>query len=205
MHLLIADDHPFSLMGTKSFVESLGYHVQHACSNGIAALNYIKTHQIQVAILDINMPGMDGIDILSEIIKHKLPCKVILLTMHSEWSIFTKAMELGAYGYVLKEQAQSELELCLSEVLKGNKYSSKAIQTEIQKIDNSEKISQVNILSFSERKVLELVGQQKTSKQIGELLFISEKTVEVHRKNIITKLKIPKEKNALLIWAMKNL
>ena len=125
--------------------------------------------------------------------------------MHNERSIFTKAEELGAYGYILKEQAQTELQKCLAEVTRGNKYFSQSIHTEQIKMDESEKENQINSLSFSERKVLELVSQQKTSKQIAELLFISEKTVEVHRKNIISKLKIPKEKNALLIWAMKNL
>lgn len=205
MRLLIADDHPFTLLGTKSFVESLGYTVQHVCSNGIAALNYIKIHQIQLAILDINMPGMDGLDVLEEIRKQKIDCKVILLTMHNEWSIYSKATELGVHGYILKEQAQTELQLCLNEIKKGNKYKSRTIHAEQFKIDSSEKTSQLDLLTFAERKVLELVSQQKTSKQIAELLFISEKTVEVHRKNIIAKLQIPKEKNALLIWAMRNL
>ncbi|MFN3589281.1 MAG: response regulator [Spirosomataceae bacterium] len=205
MQILIADDHPFTLSGTKFFVESLGYHVQYICSNGITALNHIKSHRIQLAILDINMPGLDGLDVLTEIKKQKLSCKVVLLTMHNERSIFTKAEELGAYGYILKEQAQTELQKCLAEVTRGNKYFSQSIHTEQIKMDESEKENQINSLSFSERKVLELVSQQKTSKQIAELLFISEKTVEVHRKNIISKLKIPKEKNALLIWAMKNL
>jgi DNA-binding NarL/FixJ family response regulator len=71
MHLLIADDHPFTLLGTKNFIESLGYHVQYICSNGITALNHIKSHRVQLAILDINMPGLDGLDVLTEIKKQK--------------------------------------------------------------------------------------------------------------------------------------
>lgn len=204
MRILIADDHSFTLMGTKAFVESLKFKVEDVCSNGITALNLIKSHQPDIAILDINMPGMDGLDVLEKLFSQKLKTKVILLTMHKEMTIFKKARQYNVSGYILKENAQDELANCLEAVSKGLQYISKNLENGLQ-ID-AKNSSDVNLvkLTFTERKILELVAQQKTSKQIAEMLFISEKTVEGHRTNIIQKLGLPKEKNTLLIWAMKH-
>ncbi len=204
MRILIADDHPFTLMGTKGFVESLGYKVEDICSNGITAYNLINTHQPNIAILDINMPGMDGLEVLEKVYRQKLKTKVILLTMHKEMTVFKKANQFEVAGYILKENAQEELQLCLDAVKKGNQYISKNLENDLL-IDNAEENDALNKLTFTEKKILELIAQQKTSKQIAEMLFISEKTVEGHRSNIITKLELPKEKNVLLVWASKHL
>lgn len=202
MRILIADDHPFTLIGTKGFVESLGYKVEDICSNGITAYNLINTHQPNIAILDINMPGMDGLEVLEKVYRQKLKTKVILLTMHKEMTVFKKANQFEVSGYILKENAQEELQLCLEAVKKGNQYISKNLENDLL-IDNSSENDGLNKLTFTEKKILELIAQQKTSKQIAEMLFISEKTVEGHRSNIITKLELPKEKNVLLVWASK--
>lgn len=204
MRILIADDHPFTLMGTKGFVESLGYKVEDICSNGITALNLINTHQPNIAILDINMPGIDGLEVLEKVYRQKLKTKIILLTMHKEMTVFKKANQFEVSGYILKENAQEELQLCLESVKKGNQYVSKNLENDLL-IDNSSENDVLNRLTFTEKKILELIAQQKTSKQIAEMLFISEKTVEGHRTNIINKLELPKEKNVLLIWASKHL
>lgn len=203
MRILIADDHPLTLMGTKSFVEMLGYKVEDICSNGITALNLITIHQPNIAILDINMPGMDGLEVLERVLKQKLKTKIILLTMHKEMTVYKKAKQLGVSGYVLKEYAQDELKHCIDEVCKGNVYVSANLTNEISDNHSSDLSTDLEKLTFAERKILELIAQQKTSKQIAELLFISEKTVEGHRSNIIQKLELPKEKNVLLIWASK--
>ena len=204
MKILIADDHPFTLQGTKSFVESYGYKVTDTCSNGVSALNLTTLHQPDIAILDINMPGLDGLDVAKKIQESKLKTKVILLTMHKEMTIFKKANEYGIYGYILKEHAQTELEKCLIEVAKGNKYVSEFLEDDLV-VDNKNDNHELAKLTLSERKIVELIAQQKTSKQIAELLFLSEKTVEGHRSNIIEKLGLPKEKNTLLIWAIQHI
>jgi len=203
MRILIADDHPFTLLGTKSFVESYGYRVEDTCSNGITALNLIKLHLPDIAILDINMPGLDGLDVAKAIQESKLRTKIILLTMHKEMTIYKKAKEYGVYGYILKEHAQTELEKCIQEVKKGNEYISVFLKDDLIK-DTPNDTNELAHLTLSERKIIELITQQKTTKQIAELLFLSEKTVEGHRSKIIDKLGLPKEKNALLIWAMQN-
>lgn len=125
--------------------------------------------------------------------------------MHKEMTIFRKANQCGVSGYILKENAQEELQKCLEEVKNGNQYISKNLESELLIDNSSEYDSSVSKLTFTEKKVLELIAQQKTSKQIADLLFISEKTVEGHRSSIIQKLELPKEKNILLIWANKHL
>jgi DNA-binding NarL/FixJ family response regulator len=204
MKILIADDHPFTLQGTKSFVESYGYKVIDTCSNGISALNLITLHLPDIAILDINMPGLDGLDVARKVQESKIKTKVILLTMHKEMTIFKKANEYGIYGYILKEHAQTELEKCLTEVKNGNRYVSEFLEDDLV-VDNKNNNDELIKLTLSERKIVELIAQQKTSKQIAELLFLSEKTVEGHRSNIIEKLGLPKEKNTLLIWAIQHI
>ena len=203
MNVLIADDHPFTLQGTKMFVQSYGYKVVDVCSNGISALNLIVLHRPEIAILDINMPGLDGLDVAKKVFDDKLRTKIILLTMHKEMAIYKKAQQFGIFGYILKEHAQEELETCLKEVQSGNRYVSKFLTDDLidSGADNS---SNVDKLTMSERKILEFIAQQKTSKQIADLLFLSEKTVEGHRGKIIEKLGLPKEKNALLKWALQN-
>ena len=203
MKILVADDHPLTLMGTKNFVESLGYEVDDVCSNGISAYNLMVSHRPAIAILDINMPGMDGLEVLEKVFTQKLKTKVILLTMHKEMSVFNKANQYGLSGYILKEYAQEELEICLESVKKGNQYVSKNLTNELTHNNENDTNSELNKLTFAEKKIVELIAQNKTSKQIAELLFIAEKTVEGHRTNIIQKLGLPKEKNTLLIWANK--
>ena len=203
MKILVADDHPLTLMGTKSFVESLGYEVDYVCSNGITAYNLMVSHRPAIAILDINMPGMDGLEVLEKVFTQKLKTKVILLTMHKEMSVFNKANQYGLSGYILKEYAQEELEICLESVKKGNQYVSKNLTNELTNDPKNDIDSELSKLTFAEKKIVELIAQNKTSKQIAELLFIAEKTVEGHRTNIIQKLGLPKEKNTLLVWANK--
>jgi DNA-binding NarL/FixJ family response regulator len=204
MKILIADDHPFTLQGTKSFVESYGYRVMDTCSNGVSAFNLITLHTPDIAILDINMPGQDGLYIAKKVQENKLKTKVVLLTMHKEMTIYRKANEYGIYGYILKEHAHTELKKCLEEVKKGNRYVSEFLIDDLIS-DKTDATDELSKLTLSERKIVELIGQQKTSKQIAELLFLSEKTVEGHRSNVIEKLGLVKEKNTLLKWAIQNI
>ncbi|WP_298135927.1 response regulator transcription factor [Flavobacterium sp.] len=204
MKILIADDHPLTLQGTVSYVEKMGHKVVCSCSNGKAALNYIQLHTPDLAILDLNMPGIDGIEVAQKIFENKSQTKIVLLTMHNEMSILNKAKEYNIYGYILKDKAFPDLENCLKEIENGKKYFSTSMHKDFNP-ETTDSNDLLSVLTLSERKIIELIAIQKTSKQIAELLFISEKTVEGHRTKIIEKLGIPKEKNALLIWAIQNI
>jgi DNA-binding NarL/FixJ family response regulator len=202
-NIIIADDHPIVLFGTKTFVEQRGYNVISACGNGLEAYNQIVTKMPHIAILDMNMPGLNGMEILEKLQHAKHPVHSILLTMYNDIALFNKAKELGVKGYLLKDFAIDELEKCLHEVKAGNFYFSKHLSQKLivqQSKDINPALAQ---LTFAERKILDMVTQQKSTKDIAAQLFISEKTVETHRSHIIKKLNIPPGKNALLIWAMK--
>jgi DNA-binding NarL/FixJ family response regulator len=124
--------------------------------------------------------------------------------MHREVSIYKRANEIGVYGYLLKNHSESELEQCIQSVINNKQYISPLITNELI-FDTVEKKDDVSsMLTLTEKKVLEMVSKQQNTKQIAKLLFIAEKTVEWHRRNIIEKLGLPKEKNALLQWAIKN-
>lgn len=201
--IIIADDHSFTIQGTKLFVTSIGFTVLETCNNGITALNMIRAHKPTVAILDINMPGLDGLEILQKVYEQKLKTKIILLTMHKEKSVYNKAMEYGVSGYILKEQAEIELEKCLIAVSRNTSYKNLILDSELT-FDSNLKTFNSKELTVSEKKILELIGHQKSSQQIADLLFISIKTVEGHRRNIIEKLGLPKEKYSLNVWAIQN-
>jgi DNA-binding NarL/FixJ family response regulator len=203
MRILIADDHPLTLQGTRSYVESFGYKVTDTCSNGVAALNLIQLHHPDVAILDINMPGLDGLDVAKKIRELRLKTKIVLLTMHNEITLYRKAREYGVCGYILKEHAQTELQQCLTDISRGEEYVDGSLRAGLM-VSQVGEDNELSKLTFSERKIVELIAQQKTSKQIAELLFLSEKTIEGHRSNIIEKLGLPKEKNVLLKWALQK-
>lgn len=202
--IIIADDHSFTIQGTKAFVNSIGFRVLETCNNGITALNLILTHKPTIAILDINMPGLDGLEILQKVYEQKLKTKIILLTMHKEKSVYNKAMEFGVSGYILKEQAEIELEKCLIAISKNTSYKNTILDSELT-FDSNLKTYNSKELTVSEKKILELIGHQKSSQQIADLLFISIKTVEGHRRNIIEKLGLSKEKYSLNLWAIQNI
>jgi DNA-binding NarL/FixJ family response regulator len=201
--IIIADDHPVVLFGTKTFLEQKGYNVVSACENGLEAYNQIITKMPHIAILDMSMPGLNGIELLEKLHHAKHPAKSILLTMHNDIALFNKAKEFGVKGYLLKDFAMDELEKCLSEVKAGNFYFSKHLPNMLTFQHSNDVNPALEQLTFAERKILGMVAKQKSSKDIAAQLFISEKTVETHRSHIIKKLNIPPGKNALLIWAMK--
>lgn len=202
--IIIADDHPIVLHGTQSFLQKNGHNVIAACSNGIEAYNSIVSLQPAIAILDINMPGMTGLEITEKLCHLRHRTKIILLTIHNESTVFNRAVSLSVKGYLLKEFAMDEIEKCITAVAAGDTYFSGYLN-EMLTVNKPTEENTFDDLSFAERKILQLVATQKSSREIAKALFISEKTVESHRRHIIRKLNIPTGKNALLMWAMKNM
>lgn len=201
MHFIIADDHPLSLLGTQVLVESLGHVVLGTYKDGESAWHSIKNLKPDFVILDISMPEINGLEVSEKIRIHQLPTKIILLTSHKEKSIFHKAEELELNAYLLKQYALDELRDCIKHLLTHDKYFSRKIKFDLETDLNYLKGEAIEQLSFSERKVFELIIEQKTTKEIAALLFLSEKTIEAHRAGIIRKLGIEPKKNALLKFA----
>lgn len=205
MKILIADDHPVVLQGIHSFLNNKKHRVVCACSNGIEAWNSIVGLKPDLAILDHNMPGMNGIEIAESIRAEKLNTKVVLLTMHKEKILRDKAMAIGIVGYLLKDFALDELDQCLEAVGTGLSYYSRQLNQHMTIGEESDANPEIEKLTPTERKILQVIAAQKTSHEIADMLFISLKTVEKHRSNIIKKLKLPQTTSSLAVWAAKNM
>ncbi len=200
--IITADDHPLLLKGLNDYLQEKKYNVIGSATNGQEAYNLIIKEKPDIAILDIQMPLMTGIDVAKECKNNSIKTKIILITFHREKVIFQKANELNVFGYILKEFAIEEIESCIHSVTQNIPYFSPKIKS-ILKI-NPYQNNYLNNLTPSEKKILKLISKDKTNKEIASQLFISPRTVEKHRSNIITKLGLERKTNSLLIWAKDN-
>lgn len=202
--IIIADDHPITLNGIKLYLESLNYTVIETFSDGKEALDGIISLKPDFGILDLSMPTMNGLEVLEKLRQSNTQTKIIMYTMYNENSFFDRAKALDVNGYLLKDFAIQELKICLEKINENKKWFSPKLQDNllINKHDSvSEKLFS---LTASEKKIISLIAKDYSTKKIAELLFISEKTVESHRSNIIKKLGLPNERNVLLRFALQN-
>ncbi|WP_109300540.1 response regulator transcription factor [Aquimarina sp. AU474] len=200
--ILIADDHPLLLKGLEEFLKEKKYNIIATCMDGLSAYNAIVKEKPDIAILDIEMPNMTGIDIAKNCKRHQIDTRVILNTLHKEKKIFEDAIKYNIHGYLLKEFALSEIEACIRSVCEGTPYFSEKIYKRF--IHSSEQEPNIQKLTSSEIKILKYIADEMTSTEIAEVLSISVRTVEKHRANIIKKLDIDQKPNSLLIWSQKN-
>lgn len=201
--IIIADDHPLLLKGLYDFLIEKKYNVIDKAIDGIAAYNLIIKHKPDIAILDIEMPKLTGIEVAKKCKVNNLDTKIILITLHREKDLFYQAQELNLYGYILKDFAIEEIETCLDSVSNNIPYFSPKIKSLLVKKNKDDSL--LSNLTPSEIKILRLIAKDKTNKEIAEMLFISIRTVEKHRSNIIIKLSLNHKTNSLLIWAKDHL
>lgn len=194
--LVVADDHPIVRKGLVQIITSAPeIKVLAEAGDGGTALKFIQEQKPDIALLDINLPGLTGFDVMLEIERKKLLVKVIFLTMHSEEELFNEAMDLGAQGYLLKDSAVTEIVEAIKRVAAGQIYISAAITTYLLKRSRkaAEFASQskgLANLTPTERRVLQLIAEYKTSKEIADEMGSHYRTVENHRTNICRKLDI---------------
>ena len=200
--IITADDHPLLLKGLNDFLLEKNYNLIGSGNNGREAYNLIAKQNPDIAILDIQMPFMSGLEIAKNCKTNGLDTKIVLITLHKERELYKKAQDLNIFGYILKEFALEEIENCINTVSKGEHYFSPKIVDVLA--DESSEDSSLLDLTPSEKKILKLIAKDKTNKEIATLLFISYRTVEKHRSNIITKLKLEPKTNSLLIWAKEH-
>ena len=199
--VVIADDHPLLLKGLKDFLLENNIDVLESAVDGKDALAKIKNLVPQLAILDMEMPFLTGLEIAAECKKLKLPTKIILLTLHKELYLYHQAKELNLSGYILKEFALNDLSNAIDAVLRGEQFFSEKIFEDKETVNQE---SEQTHLTPSEKKILRLIAEGCSTKEIAEKLFIAERTVDKHRSNMISKLKLEKKHNSLLLWAQKN-
>lgn len=207
--LFIADDHPIFRCGLR---DSLGtserFQILGEAEDGDEALKQIMLLRPEIAVLDIDMPGLSGLDIAQRIGKEAPDMKIVMLTSYKEESFFNRAMDLGVQGYVLKENAINDLTNGLLAVARGEVFLSPSISSfllnRIRKIEGQQaKNKGLESLTPTELRVLCLVAENCTSKEIGKRLFISPRTVDTHRNNISGKLAL-RGSRGLLLFALEH-
>jgi DNA-binding NarL/FixJ family response regulator len=194
--LVVADDHPIVRKGLVQIITSAPeIKVLAEAGDGETALKFIQEQKPDIALLDINLPRLTGFDVMMEIQRKKLPVKIIFLTMHSEEELFNEAMDLGAQGYLLKDSAITEIVDAIKRVATGQIYISTAITTYLLKrsrraAEFANQSKGLADLTPTERRVLQLIAEYKTSKEIADEMGSHYRTVENHRTNICRKLDI---------------
>ena len=207
--IVIADDHPIFREGLRKVIEhDHGGRVIAEAGDGETALRLIRERKPDIAVLDVVMPGLNGLKVARQIQREHLPVAVVFLTMFKEEDMFNEAMDAAAKGYVLKENAVSDIIGCLRSVASGQYFISPAIShLLVRRTERARGLaaqtSGLSSLTPSERRILNLIARGQTSKEIATELFISPKTVENHRLNIAGKLEIHGN-NALLKFALEN-
>lgn len=186
MRVVLVDDHAIIVDGIKSILSSVeNLSVVHTANSAEEALIFFKQNQADLLITDFNMPGMDGLTLIHTVKKLLPNLKIIVLSMHDEIHLTKEILKSGVNGYVLKKDTQKELLTAIHEVQAGNIYLSNDInKLLIFSLDNAE---EGKLLTDREREIVKLIAKEYTNKTIAEELFISERTVETHRKNIFRK------------------
>ncbi len=200
--VLIADDHPLVLKGLHDFLIEKEHNVQWTAKHGREALTLIKAHEPDIAILDIQMPHMTGIEVAQEIQNLDLKTKVILITFEKSPSIYQKSREANVYGYILKEFALDEIEKCLERVYQGLSYFSQDL---LELIEINEHSDLLDTLTHSERNILKHLATNKSGKEIADELSISVRTVEKHKSSIRQKLNLDSKSATLYLFAYSHL
>jgi DNA-binding NarL/FixJ family response regulator len=194
--ILIADDHPIVRQGLRQVIEAApGLRVVAEAEDGQTALARIRTHRPDIAILDIDMPKMDGFAVARAIRDQQLGATVIFLTIHREEDFFNEALDIGGQGYVLKDSAIVDIVTSIRAVASGHHYTSPAMTSSL--VNRRQRVATfrqqkptLDELTPTERRILHLIADYKTSKEIADELCISYRTVETHRTNICSKLEI---------------
>jgi len=203
IRILIADDHPIFRRGLRMVVESDSVlKVVAEVDNGADAIKRIEELEPDVAVLDVNMPQADGLAVAKTIQEKHLPTVPIFLTMHADEAIFNAAIDADVKGFVIKDGAANDIITCIKTVVSGQSFFSSVLSVFLLNRRNEPK-SLLGSLTVSERRVLHLIADGKTTKEIADELFVSPRTVEHHRAHISAKLDIS-GKNGLLTYALTH-
>lgn len=205
--IIIADDHPIFRSGLRQIIDpDKRIKIIGEADNGAKALELITELKPDIAILDIDMPKKTGLEVLKELKDSE--AKVIFLTMHAEEDIFEEAMNLGIKGFVLKDSAVNDILDCIFSVDEDNYYISPSVSNFLlnrrKKIKDLKKSNpHLQKLTMSEKRILRYIAENKTSKDIADILFVSYRTIENHRANISNKLNL-KGSHSLVKFAIEN-
>ena len=191
IRLLLADDHQMLKDGIKAMLhENEEIEIIAEAGSGIEVLEAVNKNQIDVVLLDINMPVMDGVEACKKLKKMYPLIKILALTMYDEGALISRMVKNGANGYILKNTGREKLIEAIKTIYEGGTYFSDRVKETLITSMMAEKSNSSFIpnLTRREKEIIELIVNEYTTNEIAEKLFISEKTVETHRKNLLQKL-----------------
>ncbi len=197
MNVLIADDHTMFVDGIESILQTEeDINTVGRCYDGKSVMGFLKDHDVDVLLLDVNLPEMNGIEVCKEALKEDPELKILAISMFNEESFVSEILNNGAKGYILKNTGREELLRAIRKVYDGESYFSKEVTETIMKgLMNKRKSSNGSLHNFPkisrrEKEVLKLIMEEFTTQEIANKLFISLKTVESHRSNLLSKLNV---------------
>jgi DNA-binding NarL/FixJ family response regulator len=187
--LVLADDHPVYLSGLSAFLSKMPHiEIVGTALDGTTLLQLLPTLALDLLLLDLDMPNQTGIEVLQILKKKYYPFKILVLTKHNEAAIVKEVIQLGVYGYLLKTNHLDEIPQAIDSVLQGKFYWGKGIINDIWTGEDLKSVAQNYPLTKREQEILAWIATAKSDKEIGDQLEISDKTVGVHRKNIMRKI-----------------
>jgi len=201
--IVLADDHVLVRQGLRSLLEREKFQVVAEASDGQEVIRLAETHQPDIAVIDISMPTLNGIDAARELARSCPKTKVILLTQHEEEQYIHEALRARVKGYVLKSQVASDLVHAIQGVSKGGTYLSPGVSQAVVEAYRSRSEDASDPLSGRERQVLQLIAEGRSTKDVASLLGISVKTAESHRSRLMQKLDIH-ETASLVRYAVRR-
>jgi DNA-binding NarL/FixJ family response regulator len=192
--IVLADDHKMVRDGLKSFLTKISdFEIVAEVEDGEQLLSVYEKSMPDIALVDINMPRMNGLEALRYLHEQNTMVKVIMLSMHEEPDYIMKAIQNGAKGYLLKNTDEKELEMAIRTVAEGGKYFNSTVSSiMIENMTNKEPVrmtAEINV-SNREKEILKLVSEGQSNKMIADVLHISIRTVETHRLNLLRKLDV---------------
>jgi DNA-binding NarL/FixJ family response regulator len=205
LHVLVADEHGIVRSGLRMLIERQdGMRVVGEAGDGVEALSLAQAERPDVAVLDVSMPRMTGLQAAREIRAHCPDTQVLLLSMHDDEHYVYEALKLGAAGYVLKRAADTDLIDAIRAVARGERFLSPSSESELARrwLEDGDGAPK-DPLTPRELDVVKLIAEAHTNKQIAEILHLSEKTVESHRSNVFQKLGM-RDRVELVRYAIKR-
>jgi two-component system response regulator NreC len=203
IRVILADDHHIVRQGLRLVLEKEHIEVLGEASDGLEAIRLIQELLPEIAVVDLDMPGLDGLGVLRETARLSPQTRTIILTRHMEEPYAVEALRIGARGYVLKTQASTDLVAAIRHVDRGEVYLSPKISKAVVQAYLTNVEGPHGQLSVRERQVLQLVGEGHSTKKIASLLGISVKTVDTHRTKVMEKLDIH-QTAGLVRYAIRN-
>jgi DNA-binding NarL/FixJ family response regulator len=176
--------------GLRALLETAGFKVVGEARDGREALKLARMLEPEVTVMDIGMPGLNGVDACRELLREVPEMRIIVLTVHGEDAYVIEALRSGARGYVLKTQAGSDLVRAIGEVTQGRIYLSPSVSSAVVQAFLAGATSPADPLTPREREVLQLVAEGRSTKEVAGILGVSVKTAETHRTRLMTKLDI---------------